>query len=93
MHDIVSGWTDGRASSWAASRAASKTFLTAGEMKTVTVISDQIIPRTDTPGATDVGVPAFVDRMMAGYYQDNERKAMRAGLARIDKDAPRPRMA
>jgi hypothetical protein len=67
--------------------AATRTFLTAGEMKTVAVISDHIIPRTDTPGATDVGVPAFVDRMMANYYQDSERKAMRAGLALIDKDA------
>jgi hypothetical protein len=62
-------------------------FFTPGEAKTVAVISEQIIPRTDTPGAVDVGVPAFIDRMMADFYQDGERKAMRAGLARIDKDA------
>jgi gluconate 2-dehydrogenase gamma chain len=62
-------------------------FFTPGEAKTVAAISEHIIPRTDTPGAIDVGVPAFIDRMMADYYQDRERNAVRAGLIRIDQDA------
>jgi hypothetical protein len=62
-------------------------FLTPDESSQVAVISEHIIPKTDTPGAIDAGVPAFIDRMMAGYYQDRERKTFRAGLARIDKDA------
>jgi hypothetical protein len=57
-----------------------QTFLTADEMRTITAMADQIIPRTDTPGALDVGVPAFIDRMLAGFYQDRERTAFRAGL-------------
>ena len=64
-----------------------QTFFTPGEMKTATVMADQILPRTDTPGAIDVGVPAFMDRMMAGYYQDRQRRILRAGLERADKDA------
>jgi hypothetical protein len=62
-------------------------FFNASEAKTVSAISEHIIPRTDTPGAIDVGVPAFIDRMMADYYQDKERNVVRAGLSRIDQDA------
>jgi hypothetical protein len=62
-------------------------FLTLTEAQTVAAVSEQIIPRTDTPGAIDAGVPAFIDRMMAGYYQERERHILRAGLARIDRDA------
>jgi gluconate 2-dehydrogenase gamma chain len=66
---------------------AAKTFLTADEMRIVTAMSDQIIPRTDTPGAIDAGVPAYVDRMLAGYYQDREREIFRQGLRSVTTDA------
>jgi len=64
-----------------------QTFFTADEMKAATAVADQILPRTDTPGAIDVGVPGFMDRMMAGYYKDRQRRILRAGLVRMDKDA------
>jgi hypothetical protein len=64
-----------------------KSFLTPDEMRTVTAMADQIIPRTDTPGALDVGVPGFVDRMLTGYYQDRERQIFRAGLMMATTDA------
>lgn len=62
-------------------------FLTAEEMATVTAMADQILPKTDTPGAVDVGVPSFVDRMLAGYYTDKERGIVRAGLTQVATDA------
>jgi gluconate 2-dehydrogenase gamma chain len=62
-------------------------FLTPAETAAVSALADQIIPRTDTPGALDVGVPAFIDRMLAGYYTDKERNVIRAGLASVDSDA------
>lgn len=62
-------------------------FLTAEEMATVTAMAAQIIPTTDTPGAIDVGVPAFIDRMLAGFYQQRERDVMRAGLTKVAADA------
>jgi gluconate 2-dehydrogenase gamma chain len=62
-------------------------FLTAEETATVSAMAEQIIPRTDTPGALDVGVPAFIDRMLSGYYTDKERGIVRAGLASANADA------
>jgi hypothetical protein len=38
--------------------------LTAAEMEFVAKLCDLIIPRTDTPGASDAGVPEFVDRRL-----------------------------
>lgn len=62
-------------------------FFTASELKTVSATCEQIIPKTDTPGAIDLGVPAFCDRMMTGFYQEHERGIVRTGLAQMDKDA------
>lgn len=61
-------------------------FLKPGEMAIITAMADQIIPRTDTPGALDAGVPAYVDRMATGYYGDIERGVLRAGLMQISTD-------
>ncbi len=62
-------------------------FLTAQEIATVSAMTDQILPKTDTPGALDVGVPAFIDRMLAGYYTDKERGIIRSGLMAVSTDA------
>jgi hypothetical protein len=56
-------------------------------MTTITAMADQILPKTETPGALDVGVPAFIDRMLAGYYTDKERGIIRAGLVAVSTDA------
>ena len=71
----------------AAADTKTPAFFTASEAATVSVLAEQILPRTDTPGAIDAGVPAFIDRMLAGFYQAPEQTAMRAGLARVDVDA------
>ena len=55
----------------------------------VAAVADHIIPRTDTPGARDVGVHRFIDVMMAEYYSSEDRERFLAGLADLDARAQR----
>jgi hypothetical protein len=58
--------------------------LNARQRALVTEIADFIIPKTDTPGATDVKVPEFVDLIATEWMSDEERSAFLAGLNEID---------
>ena len=62
-------------------------FFTPEEGSLLDAIVDRIIPRTDTPGALDAGVPSFIDTMMAEFYKEEEKTAFRNGLAQVEKDA------
>ena len=50
-------------------------------------MADTIIPRTDTPGANDVGVLGFVSVIIGEYYEANERDEFLSGLDAIDAAA------
>jgi hypothetical protein len=58
--------------------------LGAHEAATVTAAAERIIPRSDTPGATDAGVTAFIDHMLAHWYDPRDRDRVLAGLAGLD---------
>ena len=62
-------------------------FFTIDEGSIMEAIAERIIPRTDTPGAKDTGVPAFIDTMMAEFYQGKEKIACREGLKKAETDA------
>jgi hypothetical protein len=53
----------------------------------VTNIAELIIPETDTPGATSVKVPEFIDLIMSEWASDEEKSALLAGLKDIDTRA------
>jgi gluconate 2-dehydrogenase gamma chain len=53
----------------------------------VATIADQILPRSDTPSATDVGVVPWIDLIIAEYLSDAQRAAFLADLAAIDEFA------
>ncbi len=54
--------------------------LTAAQMAEVRALADTIIPRTDTPGAVDVGAPEFVDLLVDEWYSDADKTALLRGL-------------
>jgi hypothetical protein len=58
--------------------------LNADQQKLVTTIAEMIIPETDTPGATSVKVPEFIDLILTEHVNDEERSAFLAGLTAID---------
>src|SRR3982075_1430642 len=51
---------------------------------TVTAIAELILPRTETPGATDVGVGEFIDLIVTEWYNPEERNRFLNGLADVD---------
>ena len=53
----------------------------------VTNIAEMIIPETDTPGATSVKVPEFIDLILTEWASDDERATFLAGLGDIDARA------
>jgi hypothetical protein len=54
------------------------------QMALVRAMADSIIPRTETPGATDVGVHGFVNVIYSEYATDEDRAKFVTGLAAID---------
>jgi hypothetical protein len=53
----------------------------------VTEIAEMIIPETDTPGATSMKVPQFIDLLLSEWASDEEKKAFLDGLRDIDTRA------
>ena len=56
---------------------------------TVTAMAEMILPRTDTPGATDVGTTAFIDLILTDWYEAPQRRQFLDGLADVDTRAQR----
>lgn len=77
----------GRAAAAAPALGWTPTALTPDQARLVDVVAELIIPKTDTPGAREAGVPQFVDRALADYYDKAQADRLRAGLARMDADA------
>lgn len=50
----------------------------------VDVVVDRILPPTDTPGAMEAGVTAFIDRMLDRWVEPAERDRFLAGLDALD---------
>jgi gluconate 2-dehydrogenase gamma chain len=62
-------------------------FLTQPQADLVSAVVDIMIPRTTTPGANDVGVPALIDLLLKDVYSAADRERYLAGLAEFDATA------
>ncbi len=63
------------------------TGFTAEDVALLDEIAETIIPRTDTPGAKDAEVGAFMARFVADCYSPEDQAAFRAGLVDLDQRA------
>jgi hypothetical protein len=61
--------------------------LSDAQLALIGAVADTILPRTDSPSATDVGVPAFVNVVVSENYTDADRAAFVAGLDAIEARA------
>ena len=59
-------------------------FFKGDQAKLMTAIADVIIPKTNTSGALDAGVPAFVDLLMADVYPRDDQERFSAGFAEFE---------
>lgn len=62
-------------------------FLNEEQASIITDVSEIIIPRTDTPGAKDAGVPSFIDQMLKEVYSEEDQKKFAEGLAAFNEGA------
>ena len=70
-----------------AQTAPAKSYLTAAQQAIVSAAAERILPRTDTPGAIDAGVPAFIDRCYGEFMGPDDQKLLVAGLQEIETAA------
>jgi hypothetical protein len=65
--------------------ATTDLFLTENQKKIIANVAEMIIPRTATPGAMDVGVPAFIVMMIQDCYRKPEHVSFLAGLEDLEQ--------
>jgi gluconate 2-dehydrogenase gamma chain len=58
--------------------------LDAAQNGMIAILADAILPRSDTPSATDVGVQQWIDLIVADYFSQPQRESFLVGLAAID---------
>lgn len=65
-------------------------FFNSDEYDFIGKFADAMLPKTDTPGALEVGVPEMIDKMVGEVYSEENRADFREGLAalmdKMDRD-------
>ena len=65
-------------------------FLNPAQYSLVGAVADIVIPRTDTPGAVDAGVPLFIDQMFSAVYAKADQTRYLTAMAAFDKAGGKP---
>jgi len=61
-------------------------FFTPIEAITISTLVDMMLPRTDTPGALDVKVDVFIDKVIAETYDKEGQQNLRDEIAAFNSD-------
>ncbi len=62
-------------------------FFTEEQARLVSELAEMILPKTDTPGAKDVGVPNFIDKVLIQCYNKEDQDRFIAGLTAFDEES------
>jgi hypothetical protein len=65
------------------------TALSASQQQLVADVCETLMPRTDTPGAKDLGLPQYVLKMLVDCTPTKEQQLFVAGLGQLDAAAQR----
>ena len=60
-------------------------FLTTNQANTLAEMTETILPRTATPGAKDIGVPQFLDKVLKKLLSEADQKDFVAGLDKLEE--------
>lgn len=62
-------------------------FFTVEEASLLTAITETFLPKTQTAGAMETGVPRFIDKAIAALFDPETQQKIRDGLDQIDRMA------
>ncbi len=60
-------------------------FLSNNQANTIAELSETILPKTKTPGAKDIGVPQFIDKMLKVTLSEKEQNDFLIDLSAFEK--------
>lgn len=81
----LSACLEGPADSGGSTSVSSAPKLSASEMALVSALAQTIIPKTETAGAIEAGVPATIQSLFTEWGDDNYRSYWRSGLDKLEK--------
>lgn len=61
-----------------------KLNLSPQQKQLISTVAEMILPRTDTVGAIDVGVPAFIEMMINDCYEAPEHRSFMTGVKELE---------
>lgn len=68
----------------AKAKAVTKRFLDPARFATMSAIAETIVPKTDTPGAIEAGVPPKFDELLAKWASPQHQQDLVGAIAEID---------
>lgn len=60
--------------------------LSAKQLELIASLGETVLPKTDTPGAAELLLERFFDKMLAGLFAEQDRAKFLSGLTELDQD-------
>lgn len=70
-----------------AGASTGRRFLGTAEFRLLTAVADTLVPRTDTPGAVQTGIPQLIDALLRDWASPATRTQLSGALGGIDAAA------